>query len=294
MAQRDQASVWIYFNRFVTVLIVVLLFGFFVIWRVDNPRAEAFRLRIIDALPDFSGVFKPFERVSNIVLKFQSYNDLQEENKNLRRQIGQLKNWREAASQLERINAELRALNNLKFSPRQNYITADIVADVGGNFAQSVLINVGRDKNVRVGDAALDGFGLMGRVIAVGEQNARVLLLNDTQSQISAMIMPDRIRAIVKGKNDLELELHLLESGKRIFAGSQVVTSGDGILPPDILIGTITIDSEGQGFVKIASDYEALEFARILIQDPAPQIDDVHVVVPVEPAQTEQETPQDE
>ena len=240
---------------------------------------EAFRFEIMDKLPDLRAIYKPFSFAGDVVANFKSYETLTQENKELRRQLRQMEAWREAALQYEQINAELRSLNNLKFTPKANYITGDIIGDSGGPFSQTALINVGEDKNIQVGAPALDGFGLVGRIVGVGADSSRIMLLNDPTSHISALIMPDRIRAIVKGNNSLELDLVLIDTGARVLAGSRVVTSGEGILPADLPIGYVNVDANEQTKVKIAADYNALEFARILIEGKLHDINDTADVI---------------
>ena len=49
-------------------------------------------------------------------------------------------------------------------------------------------------------------------------------------------------------------------------AGSRVITSGDGgVLPPNLLIGTIAIDSDGNLRVLLAADFGELNFLRVLM-----------------------------
>ncbi len=280
MAKKNELSAWGYLRRFFLAFALIFFAIIFLIWRIDNPRMEAIRFQISDALPDIPSIYSPLTSVTGIFTKFQNFDQLTQENKELRRQLRQMEAWREAALQYEQINAELRSLNNLKFTAKDSYITADVTADSGGPYSKTALINVGEDKNITVGAPAIDGFGLIGRVIGVGEGTSRLLLLNDPQSHISATIMPDRIQAIVKGNNTPWLELVLIDSGARILAGARVVTSGDGTLPADLPIGYIEIDSEKQTRVKIAADYNALEFARILIPDETTKIEDTTSIIP--------------
>lgn len=281
MAEQYTITAWGYLRRFILAILFIFFGALFLIWRIDNPRAEAIRFYITDALPDAGVIYRPFTSIASIVTKFQSYEELSSENKELRRQLRQIETWREAALQLEQINAELRSLNNLKYTTKDDYITADIISDSGSPYSKSALINVGKDKGVKVGAPAIDGFGLIGRVIGVGEETSRILLLNDGQSEISATIMPDRIQAIVKGNNTGFLEINLIDSGSKVLAGSRVVTSGDGILPPDLPIGYVEIDNQKHIRVKIAADYNALEFARIIISKPVQELpNEVPIIVP--------------
>lgn len=273
MRNDREITAWGYLRRFVFAISVVFLFLFFLIARIDNPRIEAIRFKIQDSLPNFQGIYRPFTSIATLLGNISNYDQLAKENRDLRLKIRQFEEWKEAALQLEQINAELRALNNLKFNTKESYITTDVIADSGSPFSKTAVLNAGIDKGVAVGAPAIDSFGLIGRVVGVGETTSRLLLLNDPQSQISALIMPDRIQAIVKGNNTSFLELVLVDSGARVLARSRVVTSGDGILPADLPIGYVEVDANKTARVKIAADYDALEFARVQLANPPSIID---------------------
>ncbi len=52
-----------------------------------------------------------------------------------------------------------------------------------------------------------------------------------------------------------------------------MITSGDGgVFPSDILIGQVAIDPQGHFRVRLAADYENLEFIRVLKVTPREDI----------------------
>ncbi len=287
MAQTNEFSAWRILRYIIIAIAAVVFFISFLIWRTDNPRIEALRFTIIDRYaPGMDWVYTPFRGASGLVGNFQSYEQLVRENRELRQQVQQMESWREAALQLEQINAELRALNNLSAPDQMNFVTGEVIADSGSPFSQTALINIGRNKGVESGAPAVDGFGLIGRVIGVGKDKSRVLLLSDPSSQISARVLPQGIRAIVRGNNGHDLDLTLIEGGSSNLAGSRVVTSGDGIYPGDLLIGYVTV-ADNKISVRIAADFSSLELARILLASQAPDVPTSTEVIgtpPEEPA----------
>ena len=117
----------------------------------------------------------------------------------LRREIQSLRAWRETARQLEEENAQLRALNNVRLARRTTFVTGDVFADSGGPFLESALVNVGREDGIADGAAAVDGAGLVGRVVGVGERASRLLLLTDFSSRVPVVIQPGARRAVLAG-----------------------------------------------------------------------------------------------
>ncbi len=275
MAQdTSTANSWKVLRRFLVGILFVLLLGLFLLSRIDNPRAERFRMALVDRFfPSFEWALVPVTSVTRMVSDFQSYTRVYEQNQELRRELQRMKGWREAALQLEQKNAQLLALNNVKLNSRLAFITGEVMTDSGGPFSQSALVNIGRQDGVRDGSAAVDGLGLVGRIAGVGEVTSRILFLSDVSSSVPVIIIPSGRRAIVRGDNSIVPPLDFLDSEVGVQAGSRVMTSGDGgVFPSDILIGQVAIDPQGHFRVRLAADYENLEFIRVLKVTPREDI----------------------
>ena len=275
MAQDTSISdSWKVLRRFLVGTLFLILLGLFLLSRIDNPRAERFRMALVDRFfPSFEWVLVPVTSVTRMVSDFQSYTHVYEQNQELRRELQRMKGWREAALQLEQKNAQLLALNNVKLNPRLAFITGEVMTDSGGPFSQSALVNIGRQDGVRDGSAAVDGLGLVGRIAGVGEETSRILFLSDVSSSVPVMITPSGRRAIVRGDNTIVPPLDFLDSEVGVQAGSRVMTSGDGgVFPSDILIGQVAIDPQGHYRVRIAADFENLDFIRVLKVTPREDI----------------------
>ncbi|MCL4165083.1 UNVERIFIED_CONTAM: hypothetical protein GTU68_002991 [Idotea baltica] len=176
-----------------------------------------------------------------------------------------MQTWKEAALQLEQENARLLDLNKVRLDPRLTYVTGVVLADSGTPFRQSVLLNVGARDGLVEGWATMDGIGLVGRISGVGENTARVILLTDTSSRIPVVIQPSGKRAIVAGDNSAAPPLDFLENPDLVRPGDRVISSGDGgVFPEGLLIGQIAADPGGRLRVRLAADFERLEFLRVL------------------------------
>jgi rod shape-determining protein MreC len=254
------------FRYLTTGIIVIFLIALFLVWRLDNPRVEKLRADVIDAiLPKFEWIMAPATALIRISQDFRSYQSLYEQNQELRRELQQMKSWKEAALQLEQENARLLDLNNLQLDPKLTHISSIVLADSGSPFRQSVLINVGMQDGIQDGWAAMDGLGLVGRISGVGSKTARVLLLTDTASIIPATIQPSGQQALIAGDNTIAPTIEFLENPKMVRPGDRVETSGrGGVFPSDLLIGRLALDPLGRLRVRLAADYERLEFLRVL------------------------------
>ncbi|MFV0359173.1 rod shape-determining protein MreC [Tropicimonas sp.] len=246
--------------------LVLFCLAIFLIWRIDSPRVERFRAELVDrVVPGMQWASVPIARFARMIDDFQSYQRIYRQNEDLRRELQQMKAWKEAAVQLEQQNAKLLALNNVRLDPKLTSVSGLVVADSGSPFRQSVLLNVGARDGIRDGWATMDGLGLVGRISGVGETTSRVILLTDAASRIPVTIQPMGFRALLSGDNTAAPVLEFLEDPLEIRAGDRVISSGDGgLFPADMLVGQVARAPDGRLRVWLAADYEQLEFLRVL------------------------------
>jgi rod shape-determining protein MreC len=249
---------------------------FFAIWRIDSPRVERLRAELVDTLvPNMEWALVPVTKFAGMVEDFQSYARIYEQNQELRRELQQMKAWREAALQLEQKNAKLLDLNNVRLDPKLTFVTGVVLADAGSPFRHSVLLNVGRRDGIMDGWATTDGLGLVGRISGVGQNTARVILLTDSNSRIPVTIQPSGQKAILSGDNTPLPVLSFLENPERVRPGDRIVSSGDGgVFPAGILVGQAAEGRDGRLRARLAADYERLDFLRVLRSRPAERISD--------------------
>jgi len=284
MDRRGQEEYGRPIRRVLVGLLVLVLLATFGIWRIDNPRVERFRDQIVDRIvPSFDWALVPVTRLSRMVQDFQSYTRIYEQNQELRREVQQLKSWREAALQLEQENARLLDLNKVRLNAQLTYITGVVLTDNGSPFRRSVLLNVGARDGVQDGWASMDGLGLVGRIAGVGEQTSRVILLTDTNSRVPITIQPSGQKALLIGDNTLAPPIDIVDNIEDVRPGDRVVTSGDGkVFPADILVGQIASGPDRRLRVKLAADYGRLEFLRVLRTPQTPNIQSTGALISVD------------
>ncbi len=265
---------WRAVRRVLLTGICVAFLGLFLLWRIDNPRVESLRMTLVDRfMPSFEWTLAPVTTMSRMIQDFENLDQVYEQNRELRRELQRMKGWREAALQLEEKNARLRALNNVRLSPRIGFITGEVLTDSGSPFRQSALLNIGRIDGVEDGSATVDGLGLVGRISGVGERTSRVVLLTDVNSRVPVFVQPSGQRALLTGDNTTAPLLEFIEAPEKVRPGDRVVTSGDGgIFPSDLLVGATAAGPDGRLRVRLAADYRRLEFIRVLRQSPGEAI----------------------
>ena len=253
-------------RRMLVGILVMLLLGMYLLWRIDSPRVERLRIAMIDRfVPSMDWAMAPVTGLTNIARDFQSYTRIYEQNQDLRRELQQMKAWREAALQLEQENARLLDLNKVRIDAKLTHVTGVVTADSGSPFRQSVLLNVGARDGIMDGWATMDGIGLVGRISGVGQNTSRVILLTDTNSRIPVTVQPSGQRAILVGDNEAAPTLELIENRDLVRPGDRVVTSGDGkVFPAGLLVGQVAQSPDRRLRARLAADYERLKFLRVL------------------------------
>lgn len=253
-------------GRLILSALIVLLLGLFLLWRIDSPRVERVRIELIDrVVPNFSWATSPLTGTINILRSTRSYTRIYQQNKDLRRELQQMKAWKEAALQREQENARLLDLNNVRLDPKFTKITGVVLADSGSPFRQTVLLNIGKRDGIVDGWAAIDGIGLVGRIAGVGERTSRVILLGDTSSRVAVTIESNGQTGLVVGDNTSQPPIEFLENPETVRPGDRVMTSGDGgVFPSGILVGQVTQTQSGRLRVRLAADMLQLEFLRVI------------------------------
>lgn len=263
-------------RRLAVGLLVLCLFAIFIFWRIDSPRADRLRARLVDwVVPNMEWALVPVAETYNLIRGFQSYAALQRQNRELRDELQRMKAWKEAALQLEQENAKLLDLNKVRLDPALTVVTGQVLADSGSPFRQSVLLNVGGARDgIMDGWAVTDGLGLVGRISGVGQRSSRVLLLTDNTSRVPVTIQPSGQRAVLTGDNSSLPVLDFIEDFEEVRPGDRVVSSGDGgVFPAGLLVGNVVMARDGRLRLRLAADYGRLEFLRVLRTQPGERLD---------------------
>jgi rod shape-determining protein MreC len=196
---------------------------------------------------------------------------LAEENRRLRAEVQHLLSWQAEATRLQVENAALRdVLHAQRQRPVPIASTARVVADSRSPFVHTRLLDAGRGDGVQEGMAALGGTGLAGRVVDVGTNSSRLLMITDFNSKIPVLVLPSRDAAILVGDNGPMPRLDFLPLNPRVQVGDRVVTSGaGGILPVGLPVGRVAAVGDDGIRVAPALDWRDLEHVR-LVQMPPP------------------------
>ncbi|HMB78245.1 MAG TPA: rod shape-determining protein MreC [Kiloniellaceae bacterium] len=252
--------------RFAFALLVAATLALMVMGRFNSAIVERARAVVMDGVtPVLDVISRPVDAMADVMASIEDLSELRADNAALRQENARLKTWQAAAMHLEGENQALRELLKLVPDPTLRFISARVVGDPGGAFVRSVLVNAGSDHGVRLGQAAITGDGLAGRISQAGRHSARLLLITDINSRVPVTVGSRRNRGVLGGDNTETPRLLYLDPEVTVVPGDRVVTSGHGgAFPPGIPVGVVSEVSELGVRVRPVVDLRRIEFVRLL------------------------------
>lgn len=253
-------------QRFTFITLIAAAVGLLILGKADPATMERARVAIADSVvPLLAVLSRPAEALARGIDESRRWLTVYEDNARLREERDRLLTWQATALRLEDENAALRRLLALVPEPEARSVSARVVADSGGAFANSVLVFGGESFGIGIGDVVLTGEGVAGRIVGVAPHSARILLISDLNSRIPVVLSPSRVRAILAGDNTEMPRLIHLTSDAPTTPGERVVTSGDaGAFPPGLPVGVVASVDDGLIRVKPYVERARLDYVRIV------------------------------
>ena len=172
--------------------------------------------------------------LSSLGTSRSDYDALKAQNLALKEQLATLQ---EAKAE----NARIQALVDFAKTQDLKTIGGRVIGRPTDSRARSILIDRGSGSGVKNGDPVIAAGGLVGQVIEVTPWNARVLLITDPDSGVSALVQRTRAVGIVQGSIQGPLSLDFVPKSAVPVRGDVVLTSGlGGVYPKDIVVGEVT------------------------------------------------------
>ena len=188
-----------------------------------------------------SGVHNVATLIGDTSADAETVSELKAQNAELREQAALLKEY---AAEIERLSALL------KFSDVNNIegVTASVIGRSSEAWSQTITLNVGSDKGVRVGQTVMGPSGVVGEVIAVTPAVSTVRLLTDPQSGVAVLLQSNRQEGVVHGNLDGVLYLESVDANVNVQVGETLVTSGlGGSYVRGLIVGTVVRVDTSQG-----------------------------------------------
>lgn len=163
---------------------------------------------------------------------------------------------------------------NMQGEPGGAEVTARIMAETNGPFAEALLANAGATNGVMEGYFAENDRGLVGRVVQVGQRSSRILKITDFNSRVPVMGEASGLRAIMYGGRDGFGRLTDLPELGDFLPNERILTSGEGgLFPRGVVVGHVRGAEEKEIRVDLAMLNGQLSYVRLkpAISIPTPE-----------------------
>ena len=174
-------------------------------------------------------------------------------------------------------NERLRALmDNYEKYEQYDPMFARVIGKDTGNWYTNFTVDKGTSNGVEKGMTVMSADGVVGRVVEVGLNYAKVLTIVDGSSGVAVLIERTRDNGVIRGMVDdttgeYLLQMNYLLDLNDVRTGDTVLTSGlDGVFPKGLPIGTVTQisrqSSELSQYVVVTpyADFEHVEEVLLL------------------------------
>lgn len=185
-------------------------------------------------------------------------------------------------SELKQLSDLKQSLNFIEEDYEKNYVTASIVGKNDGNYYTSFTISAGKNQNVQKDGIVLTGKGLVGRIYEVSDNYSKAISILDSKSSVSFQVLREERYTGIASQNvtmdyeykDFEgyIKGYLFDINYKVLPGDIIITSGLGLYPKGIPIGSIDKIIEDKNnllkYVKIKPYVNLKKIDKVMILNP--------------------------
>lgn len=222
----------------IVVLILIVIFS-------NREANTSFFENVANKLvmPIQNGLTYLKNRVSGNSTFFTDISNLKSENQDLKEKNSQLEQSLRELENIKTENETLKEYLGLTEKYGEYKIVPGYVIDKEiSNYSKTIIINIGKNDGIEVNMTVIADEGLVGHVVSVTDNTAKVQTIVDTSSSISCLMSTNKDSIICKGtlSSNSELKAMYIPTDANLVQGDSVDTSGlGGIYPKGIHVGSI-------------------------------------------------------
>jgi rod shape-determining protein MreC len=266
-------------KRIKTVWIGVILF-FFALFLLSsnlgkkrswNP-AEQIIVEIVAPLQKI--IQQTIHITEGVWLKYFGLINVRDENRQLNEDIDALRMENNQYRELITTNRRLQKLFQFQETIDYPVLAVQVIGRDPTGWFKSVIIDKGAKSGLKINMAVVNASGVVGRLVSVSPNYAKVLLIIDQNSAVDCIIQRSREKSIVKGFTSKICKLDYVVKTSDVVVGDKVITSGMGrVFPKGLPVGeVISVGSRpGELFkdIKIRPmvDFSKLEELLVILKE---------------------------
>lgn len=176
------------------------------------------------------------------------------QNEKLKEGIDLLKNKLNSCQETYLENVRLKNSLNFKQKSQLKVIAARAIGRSADSWSSVIIIDKGSASGIKHYMTAITYLGLIGRVVETTESTSKIMLINDPNLNVSAIVQRSRQEGLVSGTLGSSLVMKYLPKESDIQINDIILTSGlTQAYPKGLLIGTVVgIGDELSGLTRYA------------------------------------------
>ena len=214
----------------------------------------------------------PAELARSARIALADRHELTEQNAQLSRQLLLAQTRLRRVDAVQEQNQRLQELLSVQKTLGLSVQLARVIdVDFGPYRRQTIMLDLGSNNGIKIGQPVIDARGLVGQIIEVRPRSCTVLLISDKSHAVPVRIERTGLRTIARGTGALDtLELSNIPTSADVKPGDKLVTSGlGGRFPADFPVGVIRSignDASGMFAAALATPDAALDrSAEVLV-----------------------------
>ncbi len=238
-----------------------------------NP-AERFIIEITAPLQKF--LKNTIKAVEDFWLDYFYLVNVRQENRALKREIDALRLENSRYREILATHDRLQELLHFKQAIHMPALAAQVIARDPTGWFKSIVIDKGLESGLKLNMPVVNASGVVGRIVSVSRNYAKVLLVIDQNSAVDCLIQSSRDRGMVKGLSAETCTLEYVSKSSTVTVGDMIVTSGlGGVFPKGLPVGKVVKAKEVRGelFKDIeitpAVDFSKLEEVLVITEEKA-------------------------
>ena len=254
--------------RLLFIALVFLLPAFLVLTiHVRDERRVSFAERVLLRLsqPLKQRAQQALLWVKGVGEQYIFLTQVHQENQDLKRTVSALREENNRLKEALWTEERLKKLSYLQSQYPSVSRIAQIFARDPSSWFKTVLVNKGEKDGVAKDMAVVTSDGVVGRVIEVSLNTAKVLLITDPNSAMDVIVQRSRTQGIMEGKVEEVCVLKYVQKNEDVQVGDKVITSGlGGIFPKGLMTGTVTrVERKRPGIFQYIEVTPSVDFSRL-------------------------------
>lgn len=259
-----------FFRNYKTVIFIVILLAVVLIFLAYNfkqksPAGLVTKSVLEVAAPVQHGLNASVKSVIDSWHRYLYLVGMEEENRNLRKKIDDLKSqlnlYQEGHHEAQRLRSLLALQDDYDF----NFVAARVIGREQIGLSSTILINKGSADGLKAGMPVMAALGLVGRVIDASWHSAKVLPLIDENSNIDAIVQRNRTQGMIRGAGSRGCVLKYISKIQDVKEGDIIISSGiGGVFPKGVMIGQVNhVDRLDAGLFLRINVTPSIDFSKL-------------------------------